>query len=238
MKSILIIGGNSEIAYATSKIFAQNKYNIHLTSRNIINLEIKKKEIELLYNVNCKISSLDIENKEDINRFLNSNPKTANIILLAAGLLANKNINDDQILNVNYLSHVDFIEKSILKYKDQIELNTIIGISSVAGDRGRENVDIYSSSKCSYSIYLKNLNKKLSESGIHVMTVKPGWVKTKMTKNLKLPKIMTANVDFVGKKIFKAYECKKNILFVPRYWSVIMFLYRLIPKILFSIIKK
>jgi short-subunit dehydrogenase len=63
MKSILIIGGNSEIAYATSKIFAQNKYNIHLTSRNIINLEIKKKEIELLYNVNCKISSLDIENK-------------------------------------------------------------------------------------------------------------------------------------------------------------------------------
>ena len=238
MKSILIIGGNSEIGYATSKIFAKNKYDIHLASRNIKNLEIKKKEIEDLYNVSCKISSLDIENGEDINYFLNSNPKSANIILLAAGLLDNKNTNNDQILNVNYLSQVDFIEKSILKYKDQSELNTIIGISSVAGDRGRENVDIYSSSKCSYSIYLKNLNKKLSESGIHVMTVKPGWVKTKMTKNLKLPKIMTANVDFVGKKIFKAYELKKNILFVPRYWSVIMFLYRLIPKILFSIMKK
>jgi short-subunit dehydrogenase len=153
-------------------------------------------------------------------------------------LLANKNINDDQILNVNYLSHVDFIEKSILKYKDQIELNTIIGISSVAGDRGRKNMDTYSSSKSSYSFYLNELRQKLYKFGIHVVTIKPGWVKTKMTKDLKLPKIMTANVDFVGNKIFDAYKNKKNILYVPSYWSVIMFLYRMIPEIFFSIIKK
>ena len=42
MSSILVIGGNSDIGYATSKIFAQNKYNIHLVSRNTHQLEIKK----------------------------------------------------------------------------------------------------------------------------------------------------------------------------------------------------
>ena len=44
MNSILVIGGNSDIGYATAKVFAQNKYNIHLASRDITNLEIKKKE--------------------------------------------------------------------------------------------------------------------------------------------------------------------------------------------------
>ena len=64
MSLILIIGGNSNIGYATAKVFAQNKYNIHLVSRNTSQLEIKKKEIENLYDVDCKISFLDIENKK------------------------------------------------------------------------------------------------------------------------------------------------------------------------------
>lgn len=238
MNSILIIGGNSDIGYATSKVFAQNKYNIHLASRDMANLEIKKREIETIYNVGCKTSFLDIENKESINQFLNDNSKSPKIILLAAGLLEVKSINNDQVMNVNYLSQVDCIEKLISHYQDQKNLDTIIGISSVAGDRGRKNIDAYSSSKSSYTLYLKELRKKSYKFGIHVMTVKPGWVKTKMTKNLNLPKIMTADVNSVGNKIFKAYKSKKNTLYVPAYWSLIMFLYRLIPEILFSIIKR
>jgi len=219
------------------KYLPKNKYNIHLASRNIANLKIKKDEIELLYNINCKISFLDIENKESINSFLIDNPKSPNIILLSAGLLENKNTNNNQILNINYLSQVNFIEKSILKYKDQKDLNAIIGISSVAGDRERKNLNAYASSKSSYSLYLKELRPKLYKSGINVLTIKPGWVNTKMTQNLKLPKIMTVNADFVGNKIFKAYKNKKNILYVPWYWSIILFIYNIVPEIFFKIIK-
>ena len=60
MSSILVIGGNSDIGYATAKVFAQNRYNVHLVSRNISELEIKKKEIESLYKVDCKITSTNI----------------------------------------------------------------------------------------------------------------------------------------------------------------------------------
>ena len=101
MNSILIISGNSDIGYAVSKVFAQNGFNVHLASRDIVNLEIKKKEIELLYNVNCKISSLDIENKISINCFFDENPKAPNIILLSVGLLEKDDTNNNQILNVN-----------------------------------------------------------------------------------------------------------------------------------------
>lgn len=238
MSSILIIGGNSDIGYATSEVFAKNSYNVHLASRDMVSLEIKKKEIEINYKVNCKISFLDIEDEVSTNNFLNDNQESPNIILLAAGLLETENIDKKQVLNVNYLSQINFIEKSISKYRNQNKLNTIIGISSVAGDRGQKNLNTYSSSKFSYTNYLNDLRQKLYTFGIHVVTVKPGWVKTKMTKNLKLPKIMTTNVGFVGDKIFQAYKAKENILYVPKYWALIMFLYKLIPDFIFSIIKK
>ena len=116
MSSVLIIGGNSDIGYATSKVFAKNKYNIHLASRNVPDLQIKKSEIEQLYNVDCEISFLDIENEESVDFFLNNNPKSPNIILLAAGLLKTKSADDNKILNVNYSSQVGFVEKTIKYY--------------------------------------------------------------------------------------------------------------------------
>ena len=69
MSMIFVIGGNSDIGYATTKVFAQNKYNIHLVSRNTSQLEIKKKEIENLYKVECKITCLDILIEDDVNNF-------------------------------------------------------------------------------------------------------------------------------------------------------------------------
>ena len=238
MSSILVIGGNSDIGYATAKVFAQNKYNIHLVSRNISQLEIKKKEIEDLYKVECKITSLDILNKENVNRYFDEYLESPNIILIAAGYMEVDEKNYEKIASINYLSPMTFIEKSLIKYKTQKKLDTIIGISSVAGDRGKKKNPVYSSSKSAFSSYLDGLRQRLYADGIHVITVKPGYVKTKMTKNLKLPKILISNVNHVGNKIFKAYKSKKNTLYVPRYWSIIMFIYKMIPETIFKIIAK
>ena len=238
MNSILVIGGNSDIGYAVAKVFAQNKYNIHLVSRNTSQLELKKKEIENLYKVACKITFLDILNKENVNNFFNEYLESPTIILIAVGYMEVDEKNYEQIANINYLSPMTFIEKSLIKYKTQKKLDTIIGISSVAGDRGKKKGSIYSSSKSAFSSYLDGLRQKLYLDGIHVITVKPGFVKTKMTENLKLPKILISNVNHVGNKIFKAYRSKKNTLYVPRYWSIIMFIYKMIPEKIFKIIAK
>ncbi len=238
MRSILVVGANSEIGYATSKVFAKNGYNVHLASRNISNLQNKKNQIEINYNVKCQISHLDIENDKNINSFLINNPKAPSIILLAAGLLETATTTKEKILNVNYLSQVNFIEKLITKYHSQNILNTIIGISSVAGDRGRKDIDVYSASKSSYSLYLEKLRHRYIEKKIHVLIIKPGWVNTKMIKDKKIPRVLTASTDFVGKKIFEAYKNKKNTIYVPNIWFIIMFIYRLIPNFIFTIIKK
>ena len=238
MSSILVIGGNSDIGYATAKVFAQNKYNIHLVSRNISELEIKKKEIESLYKVDCKITSINILNEENINNFFSENLESPEIILITVGYMEVDEKNYEKIASINYVSPMVFIEKSLTKYKTQKKLNTIIGISSVAGDRGKKKNCVYSSSKSAFSSYLDGLRQRLYTNGIHVITVKPGFVQTKMSKKFKLPKIMISNVNFVGNKIFKAYKSKKNILYVPGYWSIIMFFYKLIPEKLFTITSK
>ena len=73
MSLILIIGGNSDIGYASAKIFAKNKYDVHLVSRNIEQLNINKKEIVNLYNVKCKITCMDLLEQDQINKFFKEN---------------------------------------------------------------------------------------------------------------------------------------------------------------------
>ena len=238
MGSILVIGGNSDIGYATAKVFAQNKYNIHLVSRNTSQLEIKKKEIESLYKVKCKITFLDILNEENVNNFFNENLESPNIILIAVGHTEIDEKNYEKIASINYVSPMVFIEKSLIKYKTQKKLDTIIGISSIAGDRGKKKNCIYSSSKSAFTSYLDGLRQRLYSDKIHVITVKPGYVKTKMTKNLKLPKALISSANHVGNKIFESYKNKKNTLYVPRYWSIIMFFYKIIPEYLLKIYTK
>jgi decaprenylphospho-beta-D-erythro-pentofuranosid-2-ulose 2-reductase len=238
MNSILIIGGNSDIGYATAKTFAKNKYDIHLASRNIEELNIKKDEIIKLYKVKCKITHLDLFQDDKVNFFFEENIESPDVILIACGFLQTEEKDFDKIVCANYLSPLKFIEKSIKRYQSQKILKTIIGISSVAGDRGKKKNSIYSSAKSGFSSYLDGLRQKLNTAKIHVITVKPGWVDTKMTKELNLPKFMTSNVNYIGNKIFKAHESKKCILYVPGYWSLIMFIYKMVPEFIFKIFAK
>jgi|TARA_B100001971_G_scaffold190480_1_gene193238 hypothetical protein len=238
MRSILVIGGNSDIGYATAKVFAKNKYNIHLASRNMDQLNNKKKEIENLYAVECKVTQLDLLQDDQIVNFFDKNPKSPDIILIALGFMQSEEKNFERIINSNYLSPLKFIEKSLINYLPQKQLKTIIGISSVAGDRGKKRNTIYSSSKSAFSSYLDGLRQRLYSDGVHVITVKPGWVATKMTRDMVLPKIMTTNANFVGNKIFKSYKSKKNTLYVPKFWLIIMFFYKMVPEILFKFFAK
>ncbi len=238
MRSILVIGGNSDIGYATAKVFAKNKYNIHLASRNMDQLNNKKKEIENLYAVECKVTQLDLLQDDQIVNFFDKNPKSPDIILIALGFMQSEEKNFERIINSNYLSPLKFIEKSLINYLPQKQLKTIIGISSVAGDRGKKRNTIYSSSKSAFSSYLDGLRQRLCLNGVHVITVKPGWVATKMTRDMVLPKIMTTNANFVGNKIFKSYKSKKNTLYVPKFWLIIMFFYKMVPEILFKFFAK
>lgn len=107
----------------------------------------------------------------------------------------------------------------------------IIGISSVAGDRGRPGNGAYMASKAALSTYLDSLRYQVRGRGVRVLTVKPGYVATEMTAGMKLPKPLTVSAEVAARDILRASAGKRagGVLYVPRRWRPVMDVIRHLP---------
>ena len=110
----------------------------------------------------------------------------------------------------------------------------IVGVSSVAGLRGRKSNYIYGSAKAGFISYLSGLRNRLHNSNISVLTVLPGFVATKMTQHLTLPKRLTATPNEVANAIYKAQQRQKSTVFVKPIWRYIMMIIQSIPEFIFK----
>jgi short-subunit dehydrogenase len=110
----------------------------------------------------------------------------------------------------------------------------IAGISSVAGERGRQSNYIYGSAKAGFTAYLSGLRNSLYKDNVHVLTVLPGFVYTKMTENLDLPKLLTANPADVASAVYTGIKKKKNVIYVKWFWRWIMYIIKAIPESIFK----
>jgi short-subunit dehydrogenase len=120
---------------------------------------------------------------------------------------------------------------------EAMKAGMIVGISSVAGERGRQSNYIYGSAKAGFTAYLSGLRNRLFRSGVHVMSVQPGFVNTRMTQHLTLPPLLTAQPEQVADAVFKAVQRKKNVLFVKWPWKYIMLIIKSIPESIFKKLK-
>lgn len=110
---------------------------------------------------------------------------------------------------------------------------TVVGVGSVAGDRGRLGNYVYGASKAGFHAYLSGLRNRLGRSGVHVVTVKPGTVDTAMTWGMdKLP--FVAQPDKIADDILRAVRRKKDVIYTPMIWWPIMTIIRAIPERLFK----
>ena len=112
----------------------------------------------------------------------------------------------------------------------------IVGISSVAGDRGRQSNYYYGSAKAGLTAYLSGLRNRLSSQGVHVMTVKPGFVDTAMTYGLK-GMFLVASPEDIGRAIVRAVEKRRNTVYLPWFWRYIMLIIQHLPEFLFKRLK-
>ena len=235
MSYLLVIGGNSDIGFSTAKIFASKGYDIHLASQNMDQLNLKKKIIESSFGVHCQISIINVYSQDSIENFMNNITINPEIILISAGYMENPEILFDKIIKINYLNLVEILEKLIIKNSNEKNLSTIIGISSIAGERGKKANSIYSSAKAGFSVYLDGLRQRLYNENINVITIKPGYVETKMTKNLNLSQYLVSSPNLIGKIIFKAFKKNKDIVYAPFFWKILLIIYRNIPEFIFKL---
>ena len=111
----------------------------------------------------------------------------------------------------------------------RIGRGTVVGISSVAGDRGRKGNSAYMASKAGLSVYLESLRYRLHGTGVRVVTVKPGYVATSMTAGLKLPRPLVVAPEVVARRVARLCEGGPTVAYVPGYWRIIMTVVRAVP---------
>ncbi|MDB4923098.1 SDR family oxidoreductase [Mucilaginibacter sp.] len=242
METVLVLGATSDIGIAIAKKFASENYNIQLAARKPEQLKPLKSDIEIRYKVACTIHEFDaLHYHTHTDFFENLNPKP-DITMSVFGTMYEEEdaFNEwnltQMMIDVNYTGVVSILNLAAKFYTSR-KNGTIIGISSVAGDRGRASKLIYGSSKAALSAYLDGLRNKCFKDNVHVMTVKPGFVYTRMTENMPLPKPLTSTPDEVADIVYNAFKKKKNTIYVKWFWRYIMLIIKNIPEFQFKKMK-
>lgn len=239
MNFILIVGAKSDIAKECAKIYAQNGYNLYLAGRNISELNDFAKDINIRTSKNIILKEFDILDFESHKVFYdNLEDKPSGVIIVSGYMADQKEVQNNwsktlNTINVNYTGAISILNIISNDFEKNMK-GFIIGISSVAGERGRKANYIYGSAKAGFSSYLSGLRNRLFEHNIHVLTVKPGFVNTKMTQDMDLPKNLTAQPEEVALDIFNAQQKGKDILYTKWVWRYIMFIIKNIPEFIFK----
>jgi decaprenylphospho-beta-D-erythro-pentofuranosid-2-ulose 2-reductase len=242
MKTALILGAKSDIAIALAKKFAEQQYNIQLAARRPAHLKVLQSEIKIRYKVSCTIHEFDAIQYYTHHEFFGNLIPKPDVVISIFGATENEYeaFNDWEIaqrmINTNYTGVVSILNIVSKHYIGQ-KKGTIIGISSIAGDRGKASTLVYGSSKAALNTYLAGLRNKCFKENVHVMTVKPGFVYTRMTTSFKLPKILTATPTEFSEILYCSYQQKKDVVYVKWFWKYIMLMVKCIPEFQFKKMK-
>lgn len=232
---VLILGGRSDIGVAVAHRFAAAGHPIQLAARNAGSLSAVKTDIELRYNVPVSVHEFDVLETGTHEAFVDEIDILPETAICAVGVLGSQPKNERDIASATLVMRSNYEgPASILGVlANRFEARgsgTLIGISSVAGDRGRASNYVYGSAKAGITAFLSGLRNRLVRNGVHVITVKPGFVATKMIEGLDLPAKLTATPEMVAASIEKAISRKRNVIYVKPVWALIMMGIRSIPE--------
>lgn len=139
----------------------------------------------------------------------------------------------DLIMQANFNGLLPMLTATAQFFKQQ-RSGSIMVVSSVAGERGRCSNYCYGSSKAAMTAFLSGMRCSLLPYNVHVMTIKPGYVATRMVAHKKLPPYITASTQRVAKDIVKGFKRRSSVVYTMWLWRYIMGVVRLIPEFIFK----
>ena len=239
MPTVLILGATSDIGFAIARKFAAEKFDVQLAGRNTEQLKPLQSDIEIRTGARCSIHSFDALDFASHARFYESLPLRPDVVIYVIGYMKeNEEVIRDwnqtlQTINTNYTGAVSILNIVAADFETR-NSGVIAGISSVAGNRGRQSNYVYGSAKAGFTAYLSGLRNRLYHHKVHVLTVLPGFVYTKLTEHLKLPPLLTARPEQVAEAVYKGVKRRKNIIYVKWFWRWIMLIITSIPESIFK----
>lgn len=242
-KTLLLIGGTSDIGRATALRYAQEGWRVMLAARNEQEAHRNAEDIAARTGAEVTTHRLDILETESFPAFLDGLPHKPDTAVCVVGELGDQGRGQSDPDHARLLLRTNFEGPTLLLglMAEQFLARgsgVIVGVSSVAGDRGRGSNYLYGAAKAGLTAFLSGLRNRLTPEGIRVVTVKPGFVRTQMTAGMKLPPLLTAEPDEVGRAIFAAAEENgRDVVYVRRLWRPVMMLIGSLPEPLFKRLK-
>lgn len=242
MPTVLILGALSDVAKALAYEYGKNGYDIFLAARNKERLTPLCSDLTIRFNQKIEPFEFDARAFNTHETFYQNLPSKPDVVINVFGYLGNTERaikNWDESLNIiesNYtgaVSILNIVANDMMERKSGV----IIGISSVAGERGRQSNFLYGSAKAGFTAYLSGLRNKCFHHNVHVITVKPGFIQTSMTEGMSLNPKLTAQPQQIAKAIFNAQKKRKNVIYTLWMWKYIMFIVRNIPEGIFKKMK-
>jgi len=240
MNNVLIIGATSAIAQALARQFAQRRAHLILWGRSAEKLETIAADLRTRYSATVLVEAFDFGD------FTQHAPALDRTLADGAGLdtaiVCHGSLSDqaaceadfqiaEQELRLNCLSALSFLTVLANRFEQQGH-GTIAIISSVAGDRGRGSNYVYGTAKAALTTFAQGLRNRLFSKGVHVLTVKPGFVDTPMTAHLPKGPLF-ASPEQVARDIIRAIDHRKCVLYTPWFWRWIMLIIKAIPEPVF-----
>jgi decaprenylphospho-beta-D-erythro-pentofuranosid-2-ulose 2-reductase len=244
MRRILIIGATSAIAEAVARIFATRHDAVYLVGRRPPALQAIADDLKVR---GASTVGLEVMDANDIQAHAAMLDRATqqlgglDTVLIAHGTLSDQRACESSVeatlreLQGNAISVIALLTEVAARFS-RAGTGTIVVISSVAGDRGRQSNYVYGSAKAMVSAFASGLRQRLYKSGVSVITIKPGFVDTPMTA--AFPKgPLWAKPTQVAAGIARAIDRRATVVYLPWYWRLIMCIIRVIPEGVFRRLK-
>ena len=242
--NVLILGATSPIARAVAQEYAERGYNLYVACREEERAEEIARDLVVRHDVRALGGHFDATELDAHERFIEGVEQELgpiDVALVAFGEMGEHERSQRDasaarhVIDVNYTGAVSLCEVLAARMIAR-ESGSIVGITSVAGDRGRQSNYIYGSAKGAFTLYLQGLRNRCFAHGVKVTTAKLGFVRTRMTEGLKT-RIPVATPQQVGRALYHAQQGGVDVLYYPRFWAGIMGVIRAIPEGVFKRLK-
>ena len=241
MKRVLVLGATSAIAEQTARIFAQRGDSLMLVARNRDRLAAMSEDLKVRGAATCELSVTDLTDYASHKEMIHNTYEKLgglDIVLVAYGTLGNQQACEQDFavammeLQTNFTTVVSLLTLLANRFEQQRQ-GSIAVISSVAGDRGRQSNYVYGAAKGALTIYLQGLRNRLARADVQVLTIKPGFVDTPMTREFNKG-LLWVGPEVIARGIVRAIDRNRDVVYLPFFWRYIMFIIKMIPERIFK----
>ncbi|MCD4750232.1 MAG: SDR family NAD(P)-dependent oxidoreductase [Thermoanaerobaculales bacterium] len=241
----IVVGASSGIGEALVRRLAAEGCRVAAVARRGEKLDRLVEELGV-GNSEAKVFSFphDVENTEEIGGLfqdITGSLGGLDLVIYAAGVMHRVDFSeydtakDLDMLRVNLEGAVAWLNPVAERFA-ALKSGTIVGIGSVAGDRGRSGGPVYNTSKAGFHTYLEALRNRVARFGVKVVTIKPGFVDTQMIRGLH-GLFWVVSADRAAEIILRKARCGAVVAYVPARWRLVMWIIRNIPSVVFRRLK-